>query len=660
MVRAEQEPASLVPTAVPVRQLGARAEPALNGPAADSRWPATLAPAAALVAIVLAAYAPALAAAFIWDDDVYVTANTTLRSFDGLRRIWLEPRTLPQYYPLVHTTFWAEHRLWGLAPAGFHLTNVLLHAVSAVLAWRLLVRLRVPGAWLGAAIFAVHPVQVESVAWVTERKNVLSLVLALSSMLMYLLFAPPGRDDVPGRDTRTAGRWRHYFLAFLLLVAALLAKTAVAPLPVVLLLVAWWKRGRLVRRDLAPLVPFFAVALAAGSLTVWLEQHNVGALGDDWSLAPLERILVAGRALCFYAQSLLWPHPLAFTYPRWNIDASAPWQYAFPAGVLALLAAAWAASGRMGRGPLAAILIFAAALTPALGFFNVYPFRFSFVADHFQYHASLALIACGAAGATLAGARLGRRMPFVQPPAGCALLLLLGMLSFRQALIYQDEEPLWRDTIAKNPGAWMAYANLAVYVDNRGRHDEAFRLYRQALELRGDDWANRSNMGHILLVLGRRDGFRPGQLDEAIDHLREALSLAPDRPQVRERLGQALVIANRFDEAIEQYEAALRLKPDFADVHNDLGVALSKAGRAQEAIASFEQARALRPERLDVLTNLMYAYAWAGRSDDCLAAGESAAAQARLQDQGAQAVQIAAWLTSYRTSSAGRGSNTRR
>ena len=373
--------------------------------------------------------------------------------------------------------------------------------------------------------------------------------------------------------------------------------------------------------------------MAAGLLTIWLERHNVGAVGDEWSLAPSERMLVAGRALCFYTQSLVWPHPLVFTYPRWDVDAFAWWQYAFPAGVAALVVAAWLARTNRPR-PARGRDDLCRRTCAALGFFDVYPFRFSYVADHFQYHASLAPVALLVAGAALATARLGTRLRFVRPAAGCGLVLLLAVLTFRQALVYKDEETLWRDTIAKNPAAWMAYANLGVYVDNHGRHDEAFELYRKALELCGDDWANQSNMGHILLVLGRRDGFRAGQLDEAIDHLRDALRRAPDRPQVRERLGQALVIANRVDEAIDQYEAALRLKPDFADVHNDLGVALSKAGRTQEAIARFEEAQALRPDRLDVLTNLMYAYAWAGRTDDCLAAGELALQQARMQDQG--------------------------
>ena len=286
--------------------------------------------------MVFAAYAPVAGDTFIWDDDAYVTHNPTLRSIDGLRMMWFEPRSLPQYYPLVHTTFWIEYHLWGLAPLGYHADNVLLHAASVILLWRLLVRLQVPGAWLAAAIFGVHPVMVESVCWITERKNVLSLVFALLSMHCYLRFSP-AEDFVgeEGETPRTVGRWWWYAAALVLFVAALLSKTVVATMPAVLAVIYWWKRGRIPWREVMPLLPFFLIGIGLGLYTARLERIHVGAEGEEWSFTPLARVLIAGRAPWFYASKLLLPYPLIFFYPRWDINEHVWWQYLFPAAALA-------------------------------------------------------------------------------------------------------------------------------------------------------------------------------------------------------------------------------------------------------------------------------------------------------------------------------------
>ena len=229
--------------------------------------------------MVLIAYAPTLDAQLIWDDSENITANPTLRSWDGLRRMWFVPQSIQQYYPLMYTTYWVEYRLWGLSPRGYHLDNMLLHATAAVLLWRLLLRLAVPAAWFAAAIFALHPVQVESVAWVTERKNVLSLSLALAAMLWYLRFAPaspPAPSDASERDP-AAARWGWYAAAFVTFALALLAKTVVLSVPAVLLVIYWWKRGRLSWRDVVPLIPWFALGLTLAAITLWMETHHVGA-----------------------------------------------------------------------------------------------------------------------------------------------------------------------------------------------------------------------------------------------------------------------------------------------------------------------------------------------------------------------------------------------
>ena len=341
-----------------------------------------------LVAATVLAYQPVWHAGFIWDDDVYVTNNLTLRSVDGLRQIWCKLTATPQYYPLVHTSFWLEYHLWGLNPVGYHVVNVLLHALAAILLWRVLVRLQLPGAWLAAGIFALHPVAVESVAWVTERKNVLAAVFYFAAALAYLR----GRRRERMAESKSGVSLRWYFLAFALFVAALLSKTTACSLPAAMLLVIWWKRGRIAGRDVWPLLPFFAAGVALGLVTSWLERTHVGAQGPEWAFSFPERCLIAGRAVWFYAGKLFWPANLTFIYPRWQINTGAWWQWIFPVAALAVVAVLWRLRRRIGRGPLVAVLFFGGTLLPALGFTNVYPMRYSFVADHFQYLASVGLI----------------------------------------------------------------------------------------------------------------------------------------------------------------------------------------------------------------------------------------------------------------------------
>ncbi len=288
-----------------------------------------------------------------------------------------------------------------------------------------------------------------------------------------------------------------------------MSKTVVASLPAVLLVIYWWKRGRLGWRDVLPLVPFFAVGASLGMVTAWLERVHVGAEGDDWSFTRAERGLIAGRAVWFYATKLAWPHPIIFFYPRWNIDGHQWWQYLFPAAAIAFAVILWLARGRVGRGPLAAALIFGGILVPAIGFFNVFPFRYSFVADHFQHHAMLALLALAAAGAAM----LDRRLSSATAESGeasrsfaparlkpvqilwCAtaglVLLVLAAISFRQCRTYYDVEALYTDIIEKNPTCWVAYSNLGAFLSKESRGDEATEFLQRALDLcRKTLWRN--------------------------------------------------------------------------------------------------------------------------------------------------------------------------
>ena len=346
----------------------------------------------ALAAAVLAAYSPALSGTPLWDDDGHLT-TPELRSVEGLTRIWTEPGATQQYYPLVHSAFWLMDRAWGQSTTGYHVVNALLHALSALLLAVLMRRLGLPGAILAAFVFALHPVQAESVAWITELKNTLSTALYLGAALAWLRF----------EERRALGAW---LAAFTLFTAALASKTVTASLPVSLLILVWWRTGRITWSDVRPLVPFLLLGVMAGLTTAWVERHFIGAVGSDFDLSPVERVLLAGRAVWFYAWKLLAPFGLVFIYPRWAMDQSVWWQYAFPVALAAVAVVLWRYRDRS-RGPFAAVALYVVALAPALGFIDVFPFRYSYVADHFQYLASLALIAATASAmGRIAAARI--------------------------------------------------------------------------------------------------------------------------------------------------------------------------------------------------------------------------------------------------------------
>ena len=431
---------------------------------------------ALLVLFALVAYWPTLSCGFIWDDDDYVEHNKVLEAPAGLVRIWTEPTASPQYYPLVFTTFWIERRLYDLDPAGYHAVNVLLHAANGLLLWRLLRRLAIPVAWFAAALFVLHPVEVESVAWITERKNVLSGFLYLASALAYLRFRPPDRETTD---------WRWYAASLGLFVLALLSKTVTCSLPAALLLVTWWKRPRLGWRDLGPLAPMFVVGAALAGVTVWMERHHVGATGIDFALTPADRILIAGRAVCFYLGKLIWPVDLAFIYARWTIDPTSAEQWTYPIAVALLLAAAWFGRRIVGKGPLVALLFFVGTLLPALGFIDVYPMKFSFVADHFQYLASIGPLTLFAVAGKRGLELLFAKRPGMPALIGAAWLMALGVLTWAQVSIYVDRTELWTDTLRKDPDSWIGHQNLAEELFQKRKLDpdnlaEARKHYQEA------------------------------------------------------------------------------------------------------------------------------------------------------------------------------------
>jgi protein O-mannosyl-transferase len=492
-----------------------------------------------LLLAVVVAYQPVWFAGFIWDDDRHVT-RLDLRTWGGLGRIWFDLGTTPQYYPVAHSVFWLEYRLWGDEPLGYHLVNVFLLGLTALLLLKLLRQLEVPGAWLATAIFVLHPVQVESVAWVTELKNMLSGVFYFSAALAYLEF------------DRTR-KMESYARALLFFVLGLLSKSVIATLPAALLVVFWWKRGKISwKEEVRPLVPFFAVGIFSGLFTAWVERRFVGAEGAEYHLTLVERTLIAGRAIWFYLGKLIWPADLTFIYPRWEIEATAWWQYLFPAGVVGAVAVLGWLSLRW-RGPLAGFLFFCGTLFPALGYLNVYPFRYTFVEDHFQYLACLGIIVPCAAG-------LVRLVDFLLPGKvelrallGAGLLLVLGTLSWQRAWVYQSGEILWTDTLAKNPTCWMARNNLGNILAQEGKMDESMALFQNALKINSDDARAHSNLGIAL--------YQKGQVDEALIEFQKAIEIDPGLAEAHYNLGSALLNQGKVDEAIVQFQEAVRLNP---------------------------------------------------------------------------------------------------
>jgi tetratricopeptide (TPR) repeat protein len=584
--------------------------------------------------VAIAAYWPALGGGALWDDIGHLT-RPDLRPVSGLWRIWFDVGATQQYYPVVHTAFWVFHRIWGDALVPYHVANVLLHASSACLIVLLLCRLSVPGAWLAGVLFLVHPVHVESVAWITELKNTLSTTFCLGAMLAYLTF-----DDRRSR--------RAYWTSLGLFLLAVLSKTVTAVLPATLLVVLWWRRGRLTwRTDVVPLLPFFLVGLAAGLTTIWVEHAIIGASGDDFQLSIVERGLVAGRAVLFYASKLVWPHPLIFVYPRWDVDAAVWWQYLYPAAVATILIMAWTLRART-RSPLAVALLFVVTLAPALGFVNVYPFRYSFVADHFQYLASIPVLAAIAASLVMA---LSPRLARAEAALVVALGLGLAVMTGQASRAYQSSERLFTETLAENPACWMCYDNLAVIraaagdmagarrysemsiavaPDNatghynlgvayaeEGRLEDAMREHREAIRLRPQMVGPHQSLGILLRQAGRPI--------DALVELRRTVELAPQSPAGHRELGFGLMDLNRLDEAAREFEEALRLNPALADAHDGLATTLRLRGRLQDAANHYREAARLEPSSPQYVSNLGSILMELGKAPEALAAFQTAA-----------------------------------
>jgi len=566
-----------------------------------SAWLHHWGPGLFLVAAIVLAYQPVWHAGFIWDDDFHLTSNPCIVGPVGFKGIWTSSAAV--YYPLVLTSFWVQHALWGLRPLPYHLVNVAMHAACAILLWRVLRRLSVRGAWLGAALWALHPVQAESVAWITELKNTQSCLFYLLAFHFFLKWrkaaAPTGWKG---------SQW--YTLAWLCATLAILSKASTVMLPVVLGLCWWWMEGRWRWRNVLRLAPFFLISTVAGLWTIWEQKFHSGAMGSEWAQTWLERIVIAGKVVWFYLGKLFWPHPLIFIYPRWPVAVPGITAYLPVLLVAVSLFGLWL-NRRRTRPVFFAFAYFVVSLFPVLDFFTVYFFRYSFVGDHFQYLASIGPLALAAAAITAAPAFFKGKTMFLKPALCGVLVVALGTLTWQQCGMYADDKTLWQTTVRLNPNSWMSQYNLGNDLRQEGRMDEAFLRYRKTLEIKPASSEARINLGNALLQKGR--------VDEAISQYREALQISPDDAEAHYDLGTALMQKGRVDEGIVHYRKALEIKPASSEARNNLGIALLQKGRVDEAISQYQEALQINPDYVDAHVNLGNVLLQKGRMDEAIA-----------------------------------------
>jgi tetratricopeptide (TPR) repeat protein len=594
-----------------------------------------------LAGATIAAYLPVWHAGFIWDDDKFLLENPLIKHVDGLYSFWFTSQA-PDYFPLTSTTLWLEWRLWGAEPLGYHLVNVLLHSLSALLLWRILLRLNIPGAWLAAVLFAVHPVNVQSVAWVTERKNTLAMVFYLLSILWYLKSEtrnPKPEIRSPQAETRSPSSIFHlpspifYLLSLLAFLLALLGKTAVAPLPLVLLLIECWRSPRIahhasrITHHALRLAPFFVLSLVLGLLSLWFQYHRAIANDIVRTDSFSGRLAGAGYAIWFYSYKAIWPLHLSAVYPRWQIDPTRALSYAPLLAIIAALLLLWRFRRSWGRPALFGSGYFVIMLLPVLGFLNIYFMRYSLVADHWQYFAIIGPITLVAAGlsskfkvqSSRSEPRPNSRTPFnlFNPLAACAsrpfaaaLVLTLAALTWQQTTNYKNLEIFWRSVIRSNPGSSMAHNNFGKTLFQARRVDEAIEQFQTALEIQPVSANVHNNLGNALL--------QKGSVEEASSHLRQAVDLEPRQPEFHYNLGQFLFRTGRTQEALAQFDAALDLDPNLPTVHNNLGYALLQLGRLDEALAHFRKAAQLEPGSSHAQYALGFALAKAGQLDEAI------------------------------------------
>jgi Flp pilus assembly protein TadD len=571
-------------------------------------------------------YSPAYHGDWLWDDDQLLTQNLTVQhrvspdpsvppnSLQSLAKLWFNPDGA-DYFPLSYTALWAQWPFFGLRSTGYHVTTILLHIAGSLLLWALLAKMRIPGAWLSGLVFAIHPVCVESVAWVSETKNTLSLPLFLISAICWV-----GQDD----ETDTAKRQRLYGISIVFFLLAMFAKTSIVAFPVVTLLYAWWKRGTVTMRDLIVAAPLFVVSIVLGLVTMsyqWgraIGQEKI-IVGDLLSVGGfLSRTAIAGMAILHYLASIVWPVNLLPIYPRWEVDPPKAWM--FLAWPLIIGGAWWMWKNRdavslphWGRHALFAFGFFLLMVAPVLGFVTISYMRITWVADHFIYLPMISIIALLCAGVIrLFGHAQAESKPTFLA-GGALLLAALTLLSFRDAVNWMDEDHMWEHTLKHNFDAWQAHNRLGAKKFARGDVDGAHFHFQNSTRLRPDLGETHNNLGTTLSaranILGQR-GDQAGanrEMAAAILEFAEASRVTPHVPAIKVNLANALAAAGRFGEAGDKYRELLEREPGNPALINNYGVTLYKMGKKEEAIVQFRRALEIAPNLKDARESLAVA-----------------------------------------------------
>ncbi len=549
-------------------------------PAPDDPTPATNSVVASclLFAAVVLAYIPAMMCGFIWDDDRFLYRNPLIHASDGLLRFWFS-REAPDYFPLTSTTLWIEWRLWGMRATGYHVTNILLHGTTCVLLWRVFRRLAVPGAWLGALLFAMHPVNVESVTWITERKNTLSLFLLVCSVLAWLRW-----DE--------SGFRRQYGLSLAEFAGALLSKTSVVMLPIGLLLLRWRRTGSIRRKDIVAIAPFLALSLLLGLVTVWF-QYTVNIATDVVRTDSLpHRTLVATRAVWFYLVKAFVPAGLSFVYPWFEMPVRNPLSWLPLAGLAAAAGTLVTRRSESWRDVTAALGWFVVMLIPVLGFLDIYFMRYALVSDHWMQVSLPAGCALAAAG-IVKSTRILHIPPLL---TGVVIAMILGAFTLREQRQYRDEETLWRSTLNRNPDAWIAHNNLGLILETRGEKRQAEAHYKEALRAWPQYREAHYNLANVL-----RDR---GASEESLKHYREATGIDPNHVLAWNNMGNLLTAMNRPEEGLNAFDKALAIESNYPDALKNRGTALLALGRAKEAENHFLRTLEIDAQHTGALNSL--------------------------------------------------------
>ena len=542
----------------------------------DSKY-RTIVKAIFLAVICVLVYLPAMQGGFIWDDDTTLTENPVLKEY-GLYRCWFTIEQ-PNYWPITWMTYRLEYELWGLNPTGYHITNILIHTACALLIWRILILLKISMAWLAALIFAVHPVNVESVAWIAQRKTLLAMLFFLITILLYLKFE--GSND-----------FLFYWLSAATFALAMLSKGSVVGLPIVLLLLAWRQKGTITRNDLLRSLPFFTISAVMSGVELWFQVYRsigpVAIRGDNF----FARTAGAGMAVWFYIYKAILPINLVFIYPRWKIDPTNLIVYVPLIALIGAFLLFWRYRQSWGKQLLFALSYYVVMLLPILGFFNIFFMRYSLVADHYQYAAIISIIVLAVSGGRLITYQFGRAGKI----AAVIIVAVFGVITWQQCYIYKDEEISWNSTLRKNPNCGLALNNLGFLLQRQGRLDEAIDRFEQLLRIEPNDIDAQTNLGNTLA--------QQGKFDEAIKHYQKVTELEPDNADIYYNLGNTFRAQGKTDMAIEAYNRAVMLDSDYLEAHYNAALILQSQGRFDEAIRHWREVLRIMPGNMGAHNNL--------------------------------------------------------